>query len=63
MKFCNLSEKKLMVLKFKSKSNSKFMLKESKTIKIMKRSKNRRRLAQVKTISSAYKQTRNIDIL
>ena len=52
-----------MVLKFKSKSNSKFMLKGSKTIKIMKRSKNRRGLTQVKTISSAYKQTRNIDIL
>ena len=52
-----------MVLKFKSKSNSKFMLKGSKTIKIMKRSKNRTGLTQVKTISSPYKQTRNIDIL
>ena len=39
------------------------MLKRSKTIKIMKGSKNRRGLTQVKGISFAYKQTRNIDIL
>ena len=55
-----------MVLKFKLKLNSKFMLKGSKTIKIMKRSKNRRGLAQVKALHKflfAYKQTRNIDVL
>ena len=65
MEFCNLSEKKLMVLKFKSKFNSKFMLKGSKTIKITKGNKNRRGLTQVKAIWTiiAYKQTRNIDIL
>ena len=34
MKFCNLGEKNLMVSNFKSKLNSKFMAKESKTIKI-----------------------------
>ena len=39
-----------MVIKFKPKLNLKFMLKESKTIKIMKGSKNRRRLTQVKAI-------------
>ena len=50
-----------MVLKFKSKLHLKFMLK-SKT-KMMKRSKNRRRLTQVKAISFVYKQTRNVDIL
>ena len=55
--------KKLMVLKFKSKFNSKFMLKGSKTIKITKGNKNRRGLTQVKAIFFAYKQTRNIDIL
>ena len=44
MKFCNLSEKRLTVLKFKLKLNLKFMLKESKTIKIMKGIKNRKRL-------------------
>ena len=63
MKFCNLSEKKLMVLKFKPKVNLKSMLKGSKTIKTMKRSKNRVGLTQVKTIFFAYKQTRTIDIL
>ena len=56
--------KGLMVLKFKQKLNSKFMLKVSKTIKIMKGSKNREGLTQVKAICfSAYKQTENIDIL
>ena len=44
------------------KLNLKFMLKGSKTIKIIK-SKNRRGLTQVKAIFFAYKQTRNIDIL
>ena len=44
MKFCNLSEKRLTVLKFKLKLNLKFMLKESKTIKIMKGIKNRKGL-------------------
>ena len=39
-----------MLLKFKSKLNSKFMLKGSKIIKIMKRNKNRRGLTQVKAI-------------
>ena len=39
-----------MVLKFKPKWNLKFMLKGSKTIKIMKGSKNRRGLTQVKAI-------------
>ena len=43
-KFCNLSEKRLTVLKFKLKLNLKFMLKESKTIKIIKGIKNRRGL-------------------
>ena len=52
-----------MVSKFKSKLNSKFMPKESKTIKITKGSRNRRGLAQVKAIFSAYKQARNIDVL
>ena len=41
MKFCNLSEKDL---------NLKFMLKGRKTIKIMKGSKNRRGLTQVRAI-------------
>ena len=62
MKFCNLSEKSLKVLKFKPKLNLKFMLKGSKTIKI-KGSKKRRGLTEVKTIFFAYKQTRNFDIL
>ena len=52
-----------MVLKFKPKVNLKSMLKGSKTIKTMKRSKNRVGLTQVKTIFFAYKQTRTIDIL
>ena len=39
-----------MVLKLKPKLDLKFMLKGNKTIKIMKRSKNRRRLTQVKAI-------------
>ena len=39
-----------MVLKFKPKLNLKIMLKGSKTIKIMKVSKNRRGLTQVKAI-------------
>ena len=39
------------------------MLKESKTIKITKRSKKRKGLTRVKAIFFAYKQTRNIDIL
>ena len=60
MKFGNLSKKKLMVLRYKSKLKSKFILEGSKT---MKRSKNRRGLTQVKAIFFAYKQTSNIDIL
>ena len=52
-----------MALKFKSKLNLKLLLKGSKTIKVMKKSKNRRELTQVKAIFLAYKQTRNIDIL
>ena len=55
--------KRIIVLKFKSKLNLKFMLKGIKTIRIMKRSKNRRRLTQVKAIFFAYKQTRNISII
>ena len=43
-KFCNLSEKRHMVLKFKPKLDLKFKLKGSETIKILKGSKNRRRL-------------------
>ena len=39
-----------MVLKFKPKLYSKFMLKGSKAIKIIKGSKNRRGLTQVKAI-------------
>ena len=39
------------------------MLKECKTIKIMKGSKNGNGLTEVKGIFFAYKQTRNIDIL
>ena len=39
-----------MVLKFRPKLNSIFMLKGSKTIKIMKGSKNRRGLTQKKAI-------------
>ena len=50
MEFCNLTEKRLMRLKFKPIIDLKFMLKESKTIKLMKGSKNRKRLTQVKPI-------------
>ena len=63
MKFGNLSQKKLMVLRYKSKLKSKLILKGSKTIKMMKRSKNRGGLTQVKAIFFAYKQTSNIDML
>ena len=53
-----------MVLKFKSKLSLKFTPKRSKIIKIMKMSKKRRGLTQVKaTFFFAYNQTRNIDIL
>ena len=52
-----------MVLKFKPKLNLKFMLKGSKTIKTMKRSKNGGGLTQVKALFFAYKQTRTIYIL
>ena len=48
-----------MVLKFKPELYSKFMLKGRKTIKLIKESKNRRRLTQF----FAYNQTRNIDVL
>ena len=70
--FMKCSERKIShcilpftVLKFKPKLDLKFMLKGSKTIKIMKRSKNRRGLTQVKLYKFliAYKQTRNIDVL
>ena len=50
MKFFNLSEKRLLVLKFKPKLNLKFMLKRSRAIKIMKGDKNIRGLTQVKAI-------------
>ena len=53
-----------MVLKFKPKLNSKFMLKGSKTVKIMKWCKNTGVFTQVKAICFfAYKETINIDIL
>ena len=52
-----------MVLKFKPKLNSKFMLKGSKTIKIMKRSKSNTGLTQVEAIFFANKQTINIELL
>ena len=60
--------KRLMLWKSKKKLNLRFIMKESKTIKIMKGSKNRRELTQVKTIYIyifffAYKQTNKIDIL
>ena len=48
-----------MVLKFKPKLDLKFKLKGSKTIKILKGSKNRRRLKFL----FAYRYTRNIDVL
>ena len=48
-----------MVLKFKPKLHLKFMLKGSKTIKTIKRSKNRGGLIQVNAIFFAYKQTKN----
>ena len=41
--FSQFKSIRLMTLKFKRKSNLKFMLKGSKTIKIMEGSKNRRR--------------------
>ena len=44
MKFCNLSDKILMVLEFKPILNLKFMVKESKTLKLIKESKKRMRL-------------------
>ena len=62
MKFCNLI-KRLKVLKFKPNLNLNFILKGSKTIKIIKESKNGRGLTQVKAIFFSYKQTRNIDTL
>ena len=47
MRFCDLSEKRLMVLKFKPKLDLKFTLKGSEIIKIMKGSKKRRGLIRV----------------
>ena len=44
MKFCNLGEKRLIILKFKPNLDLKFMLKGSKTIKVTKGSKNSRGL-------------------
>ena len=44
MKFCNISEKRLMVLKFKPKLDLKFMLKGSKSIKIIKGGRTRKGL-------------------
>ena len=55
--------KRLMVLKFKPKLNSKFMLKGSKTIKIMKSSKSNRGLTQVEAIFFANKQAINNKVL
>ena len=48
-----------MVLKAKPKLNLKFMLKGSKT-KIMKGSKNKRGLTQVKAIFFEYKRTKEL---
>ena len=62
MKFCNLSKKSLMVLKLKPKLNLKIMLKDSKTMKIMKGSKNRSIINTSKSFIFAYKQARNFDI-
>ena len=45
---------------FKSKLNSKFILKRGKTIKIMKRNKSRRGITKVKTLFFAYKQKLSI---
>ena len=54
----------LMALKFKPKLNSKVILSGSETINLMKGSKNRRGLTQIKTIYFfVYKQSINIDIL
>ena len=55
--------KRLMLLNIKPKLYLKFILKGSKTIKIMKGSNNRMGLTQIKAIFSVYKQTWNIDIL
>ena len=52
-----------MVLKFKPKSNLKIIPKGSKTTKIIKGSKNRRGLTQVKDMLLQQKQTINFDIL
>ena len=57
MKFCNLSEKDLCYYTLKPKLYLKFILKGSKTIKIMKGSNNRMGLTQIKAIFSVYKQT------
>ena len=54
--------KRLMVLKFEPKLNSKFMLKRSKTIKIMKGSKNRGGLTQVKVICILHTKKQEISI-
>ena len=66
MKFGNLSvygiKIKLMVLKFKSKLNSKFILNGSKTIKIMKGSKNRGGLTQVKVTHFLHIKKQEISI-
>lgn len=50
MKFWNLSERRRTVLKFEPKLDLKIMRKGSKTTKIMKGSKNRKRLTQVEAI-------------
>ena len=52
-----------MVLKSKPKLSLNFMLKGSKTIKIMKGVKTEEELTQVKAIFFPYKPTRIIDIL
>ena len=51
-----------MVLKFKSKLNSKFILNGSKTIKIMKGSKNRGGLTQVKVTHFLHIKKQEISI-
>ena len=52
-----------MLLNIKPKLYLKFILKGSKTIKIMKGSNNKMGLTHIKAIFSVYKLTRNIDIL
>ena len=60
--FLQFKWKSLMVLKFKPKLNPKFMLKESKTIKIIKKSYTRGRLTQVKATCFLHIKNQEISI-